>query len=160
MADLKCVYEAVTLSAAESALDDLEAKWGDKYPIVIKSWRNRWLTLSTYFKYPEYLRTAIHTKNAVEAVHRQLRKLTKTKGGFTNENSLVKLLHAGMLKASERWSHPVQNWILTVSQLTIHFEGRLDDHIDLWELADTEYWTPSPQLKGWSYSIYFFDTNY
>lgn len=131
MADLKCVYKAVTLSAAESALDDLEAKWGDKYPIVIKFWRNKWFTLSTYFKYPDYVRTTIYTTNAVEAVHRQLRKLTKTKGGFTNENSLLKLLYAGMLKASERWSHPVQNWNLTLSQLSIHFEGRLDDHIDL-----------------------------
>lgn len=131
MADLKCVYKAVTLSAAESALDDLEAKWGDKYPIVIKSWRSKWFTLSTYFTYPDYVRTAIYTTNAVEAVHRQFRKLTKTKGGFANENSLLKLLYAGMLKASERWSHPVQNWSLTLSQLTIHFEGRLDDHIDL-----------------------------
>lgn len=131
MADLKCVYKAVTLSAAESALDDLEAKWGEKYPIVIKSWRSKWLTLSAYFKYPDYVRTAIYTTNAVEAVHRQFRKLTKTKGGFTNENSLLKLLYAGMLKASERWSHPVQNWNLTLSQLSIHFEGRLDDHIDL-----------------------------
>ncbi len=92
MADLKCVYKAVTLSAAESALDDLEAKWGDKYPIVIKSWRNKWMTLSAYFKYPDYVRTAIYTTNAVEAVHRQFRKLTKTKGGFSNENSLLKLL--------------------------------------------------------------------
>ena len=131
MADLKCVYKAVTLSAAESALDDLEAKWGEKYPIVIKSWRSKWLTLSAYFKYPDYVRTAIYTTNAVEAVHRQFRKLTKTKGGFTNENSLLKLLYAGMLKASERWSHPVHNWNLTLSQLSIHFDGRLDDHIDL-----------------------------
>jgi transposase-like protein len=69
--------------------------------------------------------------NAVEAVHRQFRKLTKTKGGFANENSLLKLLYAGILKASERWTHPVQNWNLTLSQLAIHFEGRLDKHIAL-----------------------------
>lgn len=131
MADLKCVYKAATLSAAESVLDDLEAKWGDKYPIVIQSWRNKWATLSAYFKYPDYVRTVIYTTNAVEAVHRQFRKLTKTKGGFSNEGSLLKLLYAGMLKATERWSHPVQNWNLTLSQLTIHFEGRLDGHIDL-----------------------------
>lgn len=131
MADLKCVYKAATKSAAESALDDLEAKWGDKYPMVIKSWRNKWDTLSTYFRYPDYIRTAIYTTNAVEAVHRQFRKLTKTKGGFANENSLLKLLYAGILKASERWTHPVQNWNLTLSQLTIHFEGRLDDYINL-----------------------------
>jgi len=131
MADLKCVYKAATKSAAESALDDLEAKWGDKYPMVIKSWRNKWDTLSTYFNYPDYVRTAIYTTNAVEAVHRQFRKLTKTKGGFANENSLLKLLYAGILKASERWTHPVQNWNLTLSQLAIHFEGRLDDYINL-----------------------------
>lgn len=131
MADLKCVYKATTLNAAESALDELETKWGEKYPVVIKSWRNKWQTLSAYFKYPDYVRTAIYTTNAVEAVHRQFRKLTKTKGGFANENSLLKLLYAGILQASERWTHPVQNWNLTLSQLSIHFEGRLDAHIDL-----------------------------
>jgi len=131
MADLKCVYKAATLNAAETALDELEAKWGDKYPLVIKSWRDKWPTLSAYFKYPDYVRTAIYTTNAVEAVHRQFRKLTKTKGGFTNENSLLKLLYAGILKASERWTHPIQNWNLTLSQLTIHFPGRLDGYISL-----------------------------
>tara|TARA_R110000850_G_C9903362_1_gene460002 strand:- start:36 stop:1241 length:1206 start_codon:yes stop_codon:yes gene_type:complete len=131
MADLKCVYKAATLNAAESALDELEAKWGDKYPMVIKSWRSKWATLSAYFKYPDYVRTAIYTTNAVEAVHRQFRKLTKTKGGFASENSLLKLLYAGILKASERWTHPIQNWNLTLSQLTIHFPERLEKHISL-----------------------------
>jgi putative transposase len=131
MADLKCVYKAATLNAAELALDELQAKWDDTYPTVIQSWRSKWPTLSTYFKYPEYVRTAIYTTNAVEAVHRQFRKLTKTKGGFANENSLLKLLYAGILKASERWTHPVQNWNLTLSQLTIHFPGRLDVYINL-----------------------------
>jgi transposase-like protein len=131
MADLKCVYKAATLNAAELALDDLEAKWGEKYPMVIKSWRSKWPTLSNYFKYPDYVRTAIYTTNAVEAVHRQFRKLTKTKGGFANENSLLKLLYAGILKASERWTHPIQNWNLTLAQLTIHFPGRLEKHLSL-----------------------------
>lgn len=131
MADLKCVYKAATLNAAEIALDELEAKWGAKYPLVIKSWRSKWPTLSNYFKYPDYVRTAIYTTNAVEAVHRQFRKLTKTKGGFTSESALLKLLYAGILKASERWTHPVQNWNLTLSQMAIHFPGRLDDHINL-----------------------------
>ena len=131
MADLKCVYKAATLNAAELALDDLEAKWGEKYPMVITSWRSKWPTLSNYFKYPDYVRTAIYTTNAVEAVHRQFRKLTKTKGGFANENSLLKLLYAGILKASERWTHPIQNWNLTLAQLTIHFPGRLEKHLSL-----------------------------
>ena len=131
MTDLKCVYKAATLNAAETALEELEAKWGDKYPMVIQSWRSKWPTLSAYFKYPEYVRKAVYTTNAVEAVHRQFRKLTKTKGGFANENSLLKLLYAGILKASERWTHPIQNWNLTLSQLAIHFPGRLEEHISL-----------------------------
>lgn len=131
MADLKGVYRAATLDAAESALDELETKWGERYPMVIKSWRTKWPTLSAYFKYPDYVRKAVYTTNAVEAVHRQFRKLTKTKGGFANENSLLKLLYAGILKASERWTHPIKNWNLTLSQLTIHFPGRLDEHISL-----------------------------
>lgn len=131
MADLKEVYRAATIEAAERGLDELETKWGERYPIVIKSWRTRWPTLSAYFKYPDYVRKAVYTTNAVEAVHRQFRKLTKTKGGFANENSLLKLLYAGILKASERWTHPIKNWNLTLSQLTIHFPGRLDEHISL-----------------------------
>lgn len=131
MVDLKPVYRATTREAAEIALGELEAKWGKQYPVVIRSWRNKWDNLSTYFQYPDYVRKAIYTTNAVEAVHRQFRKLTKTKGGFANENGLLKLLYAGMLKASEKWTHPVQNWNLTLSQLAIHFEGRLDKALEI-----------------------------
>jgi transposase-like protein len=80
MADLKPVYRAATKDAAEVALDELDAKWGKLYPIVIESWRRKWSNLSVYFKYPDYVRKAIYTTNAIEAVHRQFRKLTKTKG--------------------------------------------------------------------------------
>src|SRR5690606_23944115 len=131
MADLKTVYKATTKNAAETALNELDAKWGKQYPVVISSWRNKWERLSTYFKYPEDVRKAIYTTNAVEAVHRQFRKLTKTKGGFPNENSLLKLLYAGIVNASEKWTHPVQNWKLTLSQLAIHFEGRLDPYLEI-----------------------------
>lgn len=126
MADLKPVYRAATLALAEAALDELEAKWGDQYPLVIKSWRSNWPTLSAYFKYPTDIRKAIYTTNAVEAVHRQFRKLTKTKGGFSSENALLKLLYAGIMQASLRWTMPIANWGKTISQLSIHFEGRLD----------------------------------
>ena len=108
MADLKPVYRASSKENAETALDQLEAKWGGIYPIVIKSWRNKWHHLSAYFKYPEPIRKIIYTTNAVEAVHRQSRKLTKTKGAFPNENSLLKLLYAGILNATEKWTMPIQ----------------------------------------------------
>jgi putative transposase len=131
IADLKPVYRASSLDAVETALDALEEKWGETYPIVIKSWRSKWHQLSTYFKYPEPIRRIIYTTNAVEAVHRQFRKLTKTKGGFPNENSLLKLLYAGILNATEKWTMPIQNWSQALSQLSIYFEGRLDSVLEI-----------------------------
>ena len=131
MADLKPVYRAISNEAAEKALDLLEDKWGETYPIVTKSWRRRWTNLSAYFKYPEPIRKIIYTTNAVEAIHRQFRKLTKTKGAFPNENSLLKLLYAGILNASEKWTMPIQNWSQALSQLDIYFEGRLDSVLDI-----------------------------
>lgn len=131
MADLKSVYRATSLNAAESALDRLEAKWGGTYPLVIKSWRTKWHNLSAYFKYPEAIRRVIYTTNSVEAVHRQFRKLTKTKGAFPNSNSLLKLLYVGILNATEKWSMPIQNWSQAISQLDIYFAGRLDQFLDI-----------------------------
>ncbi len=131
MADLKPVYRASSKEAAETALDELEEKWGDTYPIVIKSWRQKWEHLSAYFKYPEPIRKIIYTTNAVEAIHRQFPKLTKTKGAFPNENSLLKLLYAGILNATKKWTMPIQNWSQALSQLDIYFEGRLDSVLEI-----------------------------
>ncbi len=119
MADLKPVYRADTRQAAEIALDELEAKWGDKYEKVIRSWCEKWHLLSAYFKYPKVVRKPIYTTNAVEAVHRQFRKLTKTKGAFPNENSLLKLLYIGIQRASEKWTMSVTSWGQTITQLSI-----------------------------------------
>lgn len=131
MVDLKRVYRALNKEAAELALDELEKIWGDKYPIVIQSWRKKWDNLSVYFRYPEAIRKVIYTTNSIEAVHRQFRKLTKTKGGFPNDNSLLKLLYMGIQNASKKWTMPIQNWGMTLSQLAIFFEGRLDGALDL-----------------------------
>jgi len=141
--DLKCVYGAVSKEAAETELDRLEEKWGSKYPIVINSWRNKWENLSNYFKYPEDIRRIVYTTNIIESVHRQFRKLTKTKGAFPNENSLLKLLYMGILllavmlnevkrkNAQKKWTMPIRNWNLTLSQLAIFFEGRLDKALEI-----------------------------
>ncbi len=131
MVDLKRVYRAKSLGEAEAALDELESLWGEKYPIVIKSWRTKWQHLSAYFKYPHDIRRIIYTTNSIEAVHRQFRKLTKTKGGFPNNDSLLKLLFMGIQNASKKWTMPIQNWNLTLSQLSIFFEGRLDAALKL-----------------------------
>ena len=131
MVDLKRVYRATSKDAAEQALDELEARWGDLYPIVIRSWRTKWDNLSAYFKYPQDIRRVIYTTNSIEAVHRQFRKLTKTKGGFPNEDSLLKLLYLGVQNASKKWTMPIQGWNIALSQLAIFFEGRLDGVLDL-----------------------------
>jgi len=131
MADLKRVYKASNKDLAAAELDTLEDKWNDKYPIVIKSWRNNWERLSQYFKYPEDIRRIIYTTNTIEAVHRQFRKLTKTKGAFPNQDSLLKLLYLGIQNAAKKWTMPIQNWSLTISQLAIFFEGRLDKELTI-----------------------------
>lgn len=131
MVDLKRVYKANNKDLAEQELATLADKWNDKYPIVIKSWRNNWERLSQYFKYPEDIRRIIYTTNTIEAVHRQFRKLTKTKGAFPNQDSLLKLLYMGIQNASKKWTMPIQNWSLTISQLAIFFEGRLDKELKL-----------------------------
>lgn len=129
--DLKLIYTAISKEATEMELDKLEQKWGNKYPIVIRSWRNKWENLSHYFKYPEDIRRVIYTTNIIESVHRQFRKLTKTKGAFPSENSLLKLLYMGILNIQKRWTMPIKNWSLTLSQLAIFFESRLDEAIGL-----------------------------
>ncbi len=129
MIDLKRVYNANNKGLAEVELDTLEDKWNEKYPIVIKSWRNNWERLSQYFKYPEDIRRIIYTTNTIEAVHRQFRKLTKTKGAFPYQNSLLKLLYMGIQNASKKWTMPIRNWSLTICRLVIFFEGRLDKEL-------------------------------
>ena len=129
--ELKTVYQAFTKEEAEAALDKLEAKWGKKYPIVFDSWYNNWENLSNYFKYPEDIRRIIYTTNIIESVHRQFRTLTKTKGAFPNDNSLLKLLYAGIRNAEKKWTMPIRNWSLTISQLNIHFKERLKGALDL-----------------------------
>lgn len=131
MRDLKLVYQATTKELAEDELLKLDEKWGKKYPIVLQSWQNKWENLSYYFKYPTAIRKIMYTTNIIESVHRQFRKLTKTKGAFPNENSLLKLLYIAIQNAKEKWTQPVHNWSLTISQLAIFFEGRLDDYLEL-----------------------------
>jgi len=129
--ELKAVYQAFTKEEAEEALDKLEEKWGKKYPIVFQSWRNKWDNLSLYFQYPEDIRRVIYTTNIIESVHRQFRTLTKTKGAFPNDDSLLKLLFMGIQNAQKKWTMPIRNWSLTLSQLSIYFEGRLGKALNL-----------------------------
>ncbi len=124
--DLKTVYGADTKELAEQNLLLLDEKWGQKYPLVLKSWQVKWDYLSAYFKYTKPVRRLIYTTNPIEGFHRQVRKYTKSKGAFTSENALYKLIYAAIMQIKKKWNMPVRDWAMTISQLDIYFAGRLN----------------------------------
>lgn len=126
MKDLKKVYRAETKDLAEMELENLAENWKKKYPVVIESWQRNWDKLSTYFQYTGPIRKLIYTTNPIEGYHRQIRKVTKNKGAFPNEMSLLKLTYLATKRIEQKWTSPLSNWGLTVQQLAIKFEGRLD----------------------------------
>jgi len=125
MQNLKPVYQAVSIEVAEMELEKLAEKWNKKYPVVIESWQRNWSKLSTYFKYPAAIRKLIYTTNTIEGYHRQIRKVTKTKGAFTSDMALLKLIYLATLNIEKKWTQPLHNWGITVSQLSIIFGDRL-----------------------------------
>lgn len=129
MFDLKQVYQASTMEEAELALHLVKETWGRKYPIVIRSWENNWLELSTYFCYPREIRRLIYTTNIVEAYHRQLRKITKTKTAYPTDDALRKIIYLATVDITKKWTIPVRDWAQCISQFAILFHDRLS--IDL-----------------------------
>jgi putative transposase len=126
MNDLKLVYQAATEEVALKNLDALGEKWGEKYPVVVNSWKNNWSTLSNYFKYSQPIRKIIYTTNIVENLHRQMRKVTKNRAVFPTDDSLFKLLYLAVKDVSVKWTTPKWNWGQVIAQLSIHFEGRVE----------------------------------
>ena len=126
MCDLKQVYRADTREIAEMELSNLSDRWAKKYPIVVESWQKNWDKLSTYFDYTGPIRKLIYTTNPIEGYHRQVRKVTKTKGAFPSETALLKLVYLTTKRIEQKWTSPLANWGLTIQQLAIKFEGRLE----------------------------------
>lgn len=125
MRDLKPVYRADNLDLAELRLDELEIKWGNKYEKVLESWRNNWTKLTTYFRYDATIRKLIYTTNTIEGFHRQIRKVTKTKGAFTSDMALLKLMYLAHNNIKQKWTMPLANWGQTAQKLAIWFPGRM-----------------------------------
>lgn len=129
MADLKPVYQALTKEQGYENLIALEEKWGKKYPVPVQSWYANSECLATFFRFDAHIRKVIYTTNTVEGFHRQVRKVTKTKGAFTSDNALLKLVYLVVLRVAEKWTMPLHNWNMTLSQLYIMFEDRIKLHL-------------------------------
>ena len=125
MANLKKVYAAIDEQTALAELENFDEKWGNKYPKIAISWRDNWANLSTYFKYPQEVRTLIYTTNAIEGFNRQLRKVTKNKGVFPTDDSLLKMLYLAMMDITKKWTGKRREWGQIHSQLEIFFADRL-----------------------------------
>ena len=123
--DLKPIYTAINEEQGYQRLLEFEEKWGKKYPLSCKSWMDNWLNLATFFEYDHAIRKVIYTTNPIEGVHRQIRKITKTKGAFSSEQALLKLIYLIIKNISRKWTMPVHNWGLAMSQLYIKFGDRI-----------------------------------
>ncbi len=125
MQQLKTIYTAPTEEAALEKLTLLEETWGKKYSLALKSWKQNWPNLSTFFKYPQEIRTMIYTTNAVESVHRQFRKVTKARTLFPHDDALKKMLFLAYRDLSKKWANPTPNWAFVISQFSIIFDDRI-----------------------------------
>ena len=120
-ADLKAIYSANTEAAAKDALEDFGKKWDGSYPMIYKSWNDRWDDLSEFFKYSPEIRKVIYTTNAVESLNYQLRKVTKNRSSFPTDDAIFKLLYLAIRNASEKWTMPIREWGRALNQLAIEF---------------------------------------
>ena len=125
VADAKKIYRALTKEEGEEFLAEFANKWTKKYPIVVKSWQTNWHKLSTFFKYPAAIRKLVYTTNVIEGYHRQIRKVTKTKGAFPSDMALLKLVYLASDRIEDSWKSSLQNWSLTSLQLIIIFGDRM-----------------------------------
>jgi transposase-like protein len=127
-ADMRRIYTAPTIEAAELALDDLERKWGDRYPMSIASWRNNWERLTTFLRYPVEVRRTVYTTNAIESLNAQMRKNTSNRKVFPNDDAVIKILFLNVRNFSNRWTRR-QGWDIVMNQLSIMFGDRLSPEV-------------------------------
>ena len=125
VADLKDIYQALTEEEALSALKTFETKWESRYPMIAKSWYTNWERLNTFFAYPQEIRRIIYTTNAIESMNSTLRKVTKNRGSFPNDDAGIKLLYMAIRNIAKKWTMPLQNWGSAINQMSIIFKGRI-----------------------------------
>ncbi len=127
IADLKKIYQAATVVEAEDALDDFAQAWDEKYPTIAKMWRAKWTDIITLFDFPPPIRKAIYTTNAIESVNSVIRKFTRNRKIYPNEESALKLVYMAIHEASKRWTRPIHHWKRALNHFAIMFEGRMPE---------------------------------
>ena len=123
--DLKSIYGAGTIERATQALDDFEERWGKSYPSIGQSWRRNWPRIIPFFDYSPEIRKVIYTTNAIESVNMSLRKITKNRGSFPSDESLMKLFYLALRNISQKWNMPIRDWKGALNQFSIKFEERM-----------------------------------
>ena len=124
-ADLKTIYASGTVDQAIAALDTFEERWGRDYPSIGQSWRRNWSRITPFFDYPPEIRKVIYTTNAIESVNMSLRKITKNRGSFPSDESLIKLFYLALRNISQKWSMPIRDWKAALNRFSIEFEDRV-----------------------------------
>ena len=127
-ADLKRIYTATTADEAEQCLGEFEDKWDDAYLPISQSWRRNWARIIPFFDYPPEIRKVIYTTNAIESVNMSLRKITKNRGSFPNDDALLKLFYLALRNISRKWTMPIRDWKAAMIRFTIQFEDRMTQH--------------------------------
>jgi putative transposase len=125
IADLKKIYQAPTVTEAEEALDAFAQAWGEKYPTIVKQWRLKWPDIAAMFEFPPAIRRAIYTTNAIESVNSVIRKFTRNRKQYPNEESALKLVYMAIHEASKKWTLPIPKWREALNHFAIIFEHRL-----------------------------------
>jgi putative transposase len=126
-ADLKMIYQSATVLEAEQMLDAFEAKWGAKYPTIVKQWRLKWGDIIAMFEFPAEIRKVIYTTNAIESVNSVIRKFTRNRKQYPNADSAFKLVYMAIQEASRKWTMPIKNWKAALNHFAILFEGRMPE---------------------------------
>lgn len=123
-ADLRQIYTASNIAMGEKTLQDMEVKWGTKYKYAIQSWHNNWENLSQFFHFPLEIRRIMYTTNTIENLNRGIRKYTKTKVQFTDDQAAQKAVYLALMNIEKKWTHPIKNWGLIIYQFVTIFENR------------------------------------
>jgi len=127
-ADLKRIYQSATVAEAEQQLAEFEAQWNGDYPSIAAIWRRNWSRVIPFFDYPPEIRRIIYTTNAIESVNMSLRKITKNRASFPNDEALLKLFYLALMNISKKWTMPLHDWKAALNRFSIQFEDRMPNH--------------------------------